>query len=327
MRFLARRLGFLLIALWAAMTVNFLIPRLMPGNPAEAMMGRLRGHINPASLKALEVAFGINNHQSLIASYLEYLNNCVHLNFGISLLDFPEPVSRVISQALPWSLGLVGLSTVLGFLIGTMLGAVAAWRRGGALDSVLPPVFIVISAFPYFWIGLLSIWFFGLTLGWFPILGGYTETVAPTLTFGFIGNILDHSILPAFTILITSIGGWILTMRNNMITVVAEDYVKMGRAKGLKPRRILWQYAGRNALLPNLTGFAMSLGFVISGAILVEYVFNYPGLGFLLLQAVENEDYPLMQALFLLITVAVLVAIFIADIATALLDPRTRNSS
>jgi peptide/nickel transport system permease protein len=309
------------------MTVNFLIPRLMPGNPAEAMMGRLRGHINPSSLKALEVAFGINNHQSLIASYFEYLNNCVHLNFGISLLDFPEPVSKVIAAALPWSLGLVGVSTILGFLIGTMLGAVAAWRRSGKLDSVLPPVFIVVSAFPYFWVGLLCIWLFGLTLGWFPYLGGYTETVTPTLTLGFIWNIIDHSIMPAFTILITSIGGWILTMRNNTITVVAEDYVKMGRAKGLKPRRILWQYAGRNALLPSLTGFAISLGFVISGAILVEYVFNYPGLGFLLLQAVENEDYPLMQALFLLITVAVLVAIFLADVATALLDPRTRNSS
>ncbi len=327
MRFLARRIGFLLIALWAALTVNFLIPRLMPGNPAEAMMGRMRGHINPASLHALEVAFGIHTHQSLFSAYFSYLNNCAHLNFGISLLDFPLPVSTVIGRALPWSLGLVGVSTILGFLIGTALGAISAWRRGGLLDGVLPPAFIVISAFPYFWIGLMCIWFFGLTLNWFPILGGYTETVTPTLTLSFALNILDHSVLPAFTILITAIGGWILTMRNNMITVVAEDYVKMGRAKGLKPRRILWQYAGRNALLPNLTGFAMSLGFVISGAILVEYVFNYPGLGFLLLQAVENEDYPLMQALFLLITVAVLFAIFIADIATALLDPRTRNSS
>jgi len=131
-------------------------------------------------------------------------------------------------------------------------------------------------------------------------------------------------VLPASTILVTSIGGWILTMRNNMITVLSEDYVKMARAKGLKPRRIIWQYAGRNALLPNLTGFAMSLGFVISGAILVEYVYNYPGVGFMLLQAVENEDYALMQALFLLITVAVLIAIFISDILTAILDPRTR---
>jgi peptide/nickel transport system permease protein len=242
-------------------------------------------------------------------------------------LNFPLPVSTVIMRALPWSLGLVGLSTILGFLIGTALGAIAAWRRGGLLDSVLPPVFVVISAFPYFWIGLLSIWFFALTLGWFPLLGGYSETVTPTFTWSFILDILDHAVLPAFTILLTSIGGWILTMRNNMITVVAEDYVKMARAKGLKPRRILWQYAGRNALLPNLTGFAMSLGFVISGAILVEFVFNYPGLGFMLLQAVESEDYPLMQALFLLITMAVLMAIFIADVATALLDPRTRSST
>jgi peptide/nickel transport system permease protein len=260
-------------------------------------------------------------------SYFQYLGNSLQGNFGISLLNFPLPVTTVILRALPWSLGLVGLSTIIGFCIGTALGAIAAWRRGGLLDSVLPPVFVVISAFPYFWIGLLSIWFFALTLGWFPLLGGYTETVAPNLSWSFVGDVLDHAILPAFTILLTSIGGWILTMRNNMITVVAEDYVKMARAKGLRPRRILWQYAGRNALLPNLTGFAMSLGFVISGAILVEYVFNYPGLGFMLLQAVENEDFPLMQALFLLITVAVLIAIFIADIATALLDPRTRSNS
>ncbi len=327
MRFLVRRLGFLLVALWAALTVNFFIPRLMPGNPAESMMAKFHGHVNPVAIKALEVAFGINNHQGLISSYFEYINNTLHGNLGLSLSYFPIPVSTVIMRALPWSLGLVGISTILGFVIGTALGAIAAWRRGGILDNVLPPAFIVISAFPYFWIGLLCVWFFALTLGWFPILGGYTETATVAWNWGFVGDILWHSVLPAFTILLTSIGGWILTMRNNMITVVAEDYVKMARAKGLKPRRVLWQYAGRNALLPNLTGFAMSLGFVISGAILVEYVFNYPGLGFTLLQAVQNEDYPLMQSLFLLITVAVLVAIFISDVATALLDPRTRSSS
>ncbi len=326
MRYLARRIGFLLVALWAALTVNFFIPRLMPGNPAEAMMARFHGHVNPSAMHALEVAFGINTHESLVTAYWQYLGDTLQGNLGVSLLNFPLPVSTVIMRALPWSLGLVGVSTILGFVIGTALGAVAAWRRGGLLDSVMPPVFVVISAFPYFWIGLLSIWFFALTLGWFPLLGGYSETVTPTFTWSFILDILDHAVLPSFTILITSIGGWILTMRNNMITVVAEDYVKMARAKGLKPRRILWQYAGRNALLPNLTGFAMSLGFVISGAILVEYVFNYPGIGFMLLQAVESEDYPLMQALFLLITLAVLIAIFLADIATALLDPRTRSN-
>lgn len=326
MRFLVRRLGFLLVALWAALTVNFLIPRLMPGNPAEAILANFRGRLNPSSLKAIEVALGIGGHQNLFSAYGDYLRNTLTGNFGISTSYFPVPVTTVISKALPWSLGLVGISTILGFVIGTVIGAVAAWHRGGILDNVLPPTFIVISAFPYFWVGLLSVWLFSLTLNWFPTIGGYTETVSPTLTWSFVGDVLWHGVLPAFTILITSVGGWILTMRNNMITVVAEDYVKMARAKGLRPRRILWQYAGRNALLPNLTGFAMSLGFVISGAILVEYVFNYPGVGFLLLQAVGSEDYPLMQALFLLITVAVLIAIFVSDIATALLDPRTRNN-
>jgi peptide/nickel transport system permease protein len=327
MKYLVRRLGFLLVALWGALTLNFFIPRLMPGNPAEAMMAKFHGHVNPSALKALEVAFGVNNHENLISSYEHYLGNTLTGNLGISVSYFPLSVSSVIAKALPWSLSLVGVATIIGFLIGTALGALTAWRRGGVLDNIVPPVFIVISAFPYFWIGLLSVWLFSLTLGWFPLLGGYDETITPTLTWGFAANVLWHAVLPASTILLTSIGGWILTMRNNMISVLSEDYVKMAKAKGLKPRRIIWQYAGRNALLPNLTGFAMSLGFVISGAILVEYVYNYPGVGFMLLQAVENEDYALMQALFLLITVAVLIAIFISDILTAILDPRTRASS
>ena len=327
MKFLVRRFSFLLIALWVALTVNFFIPRLMPGNPAQAMMAKFHGRVNPIALHALEVAFGVNTHQSLISAYFQYLGNTLRGNFGISISYFPFSVSSVIAKALPWSLALVGVSTILGFVIGTALGAIAAWRRGGALDNVLPPAFIVISAFPYFWVGLLSIWLFSLTLGWFPLLGGYNETSAPTWSVPFVLDVLWHAVLPASTILITSIGGWILTMRNNMISVIAEDYVKMAKAKGLKPRRIIWQYAGRNALLPNLTGFAMSLGFVISGAILVEYVYNYPGVGFMLLQAVVQEDYALMQALFLLITVAVLLAIFISDVLTAILDPRTRAQS
>lgn len=301
--------------------MNFFIPRLMPGNPAEAILGQFHGHINPNSLKAIEVALGIGKHQNLFVSYLEYLRNTMTGNFGVSFSQ-RIAVSTVISRALPWTLGLVGVSTVLGFVFGTVLGAVAAWRRGGWLDNVLPPSFIVISAFPYFWVGLLAVWLFSFTLNWLPYENGFNQIGSPQL-----GDILIHAILPSFTIVITSIGGWILTMRNNMITVVAEDYVKMARAKGLKPRRILWQYAGRNALLPNLTGFAMSLGFVISGAILVEDVFNYPGVGNLLLQAVNAEDYPLMQTLFLLITVAVLIAIFLSDIATAILDPRTRGGN
>jgi peptide/nickel transport system permease protein len=175
--------------------------------------------------------------------------------------------------------------------------------------------------------GMVLVLIFGITLHWLPYLGGYNvSTDTPSFSLSYAGDVLSHAILPAAALLITTIGTWILTMRNTMITTLAEDYVRMARAKGLPGRRIMVDYAARNAILPNLTGFAMSLGFVVSGAILIEYVFNYPGIGFMLLQAVQGEDYPLMQALFLLITVAVLVAILLADIATALLDPRTRAS-
>ena len=228
-------------------------------------------------------------------------------------------------QALPWTLALVGVTTVFAFILGTVIGLVSGWRRGGALDGALPPLFVITSAFPYFWLALLAIWLFSIKLGWFPESGGYDVTTTVGWNWTFVTDAVNHSILPALTIIVTAIGGWILTMRNNMITVLTEDYVRMARAKGLKPWRIMWTYAGRNAILPNLVGFAMSLGFVVGGAILVEFVFNYPGVGWMFLQSVENQDYALMQALFLMITVTVLLAILAADVATAILDPRTRE--
>jgi len=325
MRFVARRLGFFVVTLWAAMTTNFLIPRLMPGNAALAMMSRYRGRLNPSSLRAIEIAFGVNNHQSLVRAYFTYLGNIVRGRFGVSLTFFPDAVTHDVLQALPWTLALVGVTTILAFVLGTLVGLVAAWRRGGMLDSVLPPIFVITSAFPYFWLALLSIWLFSIKLGWLPTSGGYNVTDNVAWSWAFISDALEHSILPAATILVTSIGGWILTMRNNMISVLAEDYVRMARAKGLSPWRVMWSYAGRNAILPNLTGFAMSLGFVVSGAILVEFVFNYPGVGWMFLQSVENQDYALMQGLFFMIIIAVLTAILAADAATAILDPRTRD--
>jgi peptide/nickel transport system permease protein len=323
-RFLLRRLGFFALTLWAALTINFFIPRLMPGNPAEALLARFHGRVNPQALHALEVAFGVDNHQSLLTQYVDYLGNCFSGHFGISISFFPESVSHVILSALPWTLGLVGVTTILAFVAGTAIGAISAWRRGGVMDSLLPPIFVVTSAFPYFWVAMMAVLIFSVALGWSPIGFGYSTGATVGFTPSFIGDVLSHALLPALTILITSIGGWVLTMRNNMVTTLAEDYIRMARAKGLPARRIMVDYAARNAILPNLTGFAMSLGFVISGAILVEYVFAYPGVGYMLLQAVQNEDYALMQALFLLITVAVLVSVLIADLLTAWLDPRTR---
>src|ERR1700751_624460 len=325
MRFVLRRLGFFVITLWAAITLNFLIPRLMPGNPAEAMMGQYKGRINPQALHALEIAFGVNNHESLLSSYFTYLGNIFRGRFGISLTFFPDQVTHEVLQALPWPLALVGVTTILAFVLGTLIGLLAAWRRGGWLDGALPPIFVITSSFPYFWLALLAIWLFAIKLGWLPQGGGSDIKANVAWTGGFAGDAAKHAILPAMTILITSIGAWILTMRNNTISVLAEDYIRMARAKGLHPWRIMWTYAGRSAILPNLVGFAMSLGFVVAGAILVEYVFNYPGVGWMFLQSVENQDYALMQALFLMIVVAVLLAILAADVATAFLDPRTRG--
>ncbi|MBV9823519.1 MAG: ABC transporter permease [Actinobacteria bacterium] len=326
MRFALRRLGFFALTLWAALTLNFFLPRLMPGNPAEAMMTKFRGPVSPQALKALEIAFGVNTKQSLLSQYFGYLGDVATGKFGTSLYFYPESVGRVVLDAIPWTLGLVGVTTILAFVLGTGIGIVSAWRRGSRLDGLVPPVFVITTAIPYFWVGLMLILVFSVRLQWLPASNAYNITLSPSLSPAFIGNVLEHAILPALALLITTIGTWILTMRNTMVTTLAEDYVRMARAKGLPGRRVMFDYAARNAILPNLTGFAMSLGFVVGGAILVEYVFNYPGVGYMLLQAVNNEDYPLMQALFLLITVAVLAAILLADLATALLDPRTRTA-
>ena len=325
MRFVLRRVGFFALTLWVALTLNFALPRLMPGNPALAVIGKLKGGISPQAVKVLEAQFGVGAHQNIVLEYFHYLGDVATFKFGTSLTTQPgASVGRVVLDAIPWTLGLVGVTTILAFILGTGIGIVGAWRRGGWLDSLMPPIFVVMSVVPYFWLGLVLILYIGVKLKLLPYFFSFTYTLTPSFTPAFIGNVLEHAILPAFTLLITTIGTWILTMRNNMITTLAEDYVRMARAKGLSSRRIMFDYAARNAVLPNLTGFAMSLGFVLGGAILIEEVFNYQGVGWLLLQAVNNEDYPLMQTLFLLITVAVLVAILIADLATAILDPRTR---
>jgi peptide/nickel transport system permease protein len=327
MRYVLRRAGFFLLTLWAAVTLNFFLPRMMPGSPAIAMMAKFRGKVaSPQALQALGTIFGADSGQSLPAQYVHYLGDVFSGNFGTSLFFFPESVGQVVRSAVFWTLGLVGVTTILAFTLGTGIGILAAWRRGGLTDSLGPPLLVVASAIPYFWVGMMFILIFGLKLQWLPWSGGMNLTDTPALTPSYLGDVVEHALLPSLALLITTIGTWTLTMRNNMVTTLAEDYVRMARAKGLRPHRVMLNYAARNAILPNLTGFAMSLGFVVGGAILIEYVFNYPGVGYMLLQAVQNEDYPLMQALFLLITVAVLVAILLADIATAIFDPRTRSS-
>jgi peptide/nickel transport system permease protein len=297
----------------------------MPGNAVDGYIARLHGRISPNAQHALAVAFGIDSHQNLFSQYLSYLNNLFHGNLGISVTYFPEPVSTVIRQSLPWTLILVGLSTVIAFLLGTFVGIIAGWKRGTAIDTVLTPAGAFLSSMPYFWFGLIIVGLLASRLSWFPTSGGYGVGDTIGVNGPFITSALDHAVLPAATIIISAMGAWLLGMRNMMINTSGEDYVTMARAKGLTSRRIIFGYAARNAILPNVAGFALSIGFVVAGALLTEVVFSYPGIGEVLYQAISDRDYPLMQGVFLIITLAVLVANLAADVCYVWLDPRARQ--
>jgi peptide/nickel transport system permease protein len=323
MRYLGRRIGLFLVTLWAALTVNFIIPRVMPGNEAQAVLGTFR-NINPAALHALEIQFGVGVHQNVVVSYFQYLGNCLTGQFGVTAQNVP--VMSEIASKLPWTLGLVGVTTILAFLIGTLAGGVSAWRRGGRLDGILPPSLFILSTIPVFFVGLLLIYVFAVKLNWLPLGGNYSVGATPSLSLSYIGDVLKHAVLPGLSLVIVTAGLWVYSMRNNMVTTISEDYVKTARAKGLADRRIMSDYAGRNAILPNLTGFAMQMGYVLGGSIAIEYLFSYPGLGYLFYTATTDHDLPLMQGLFLFYTLAVLVCVVIADFATAILDPRTREA-
>ncbi len=326
MRMIARRLFFYLVTAAIAVSLDFLVPRLIPGNPVDAVESHMQGMtITPAIIHSLELQFGVDTKASLWAQYTHYWNNTLHGNFGLSTGNGLEPVSTVIRAALPYTLGLVGLATVISFLLGTAIGALVAWKRGSWLDNLLPVV-TFFQAAPYFFLAFLAIDVFAVLLGWFPSGLAHNATDFPSFDWGYISDVLYHAILPALTIVVASAAGWIVGMRNVMLTTMDEDYVLIAAAKGLSKRRVIW-YAARNAILPSVSGFALAIGFIVSGALLTEIVFSYPGLGSLLVQAVSNNDYALMQGLFLIITFAVLAANLIADFVYVFLDPRTRQEA
>lgn len=327
MAFLTRRLGFYLVAAWAALTINFLIPHLMPGDPMQVILSHFQSKPTPAEIQSIEQTMGLQPGRSLIAQYGTYLDDLFHGNLGISITYFPTSVRSVIDGGLPWTVCLVGGATVISFLGGTFAGLVAGWRRGSRAADALVPASTFLNSVPYFWIGLIALTVFAVDLGWFPLSGGAGLGQSPAFSASFIGAAVDHAALPALTIIVSSFGGWLLTMRNMTVTTMSEDYITVARAKGLRESRIMLAYAARNALLPNLSAFALSLGFVVSGAIVTEIIFSYPGIGYVLFNAVSNEDYPLMQGIFLVITVAVLVANLVADGLYVLLDPRIRQGA
>lgn len=322
MKYFVRKIVIFILTAWITLSINFILPRLMPGNPAEAMIAKFKGRLSIQALHSLEVAFGINPNQSVFTQYFHYLGQVLTGNFGVSLAYYPNTVAQEIAIHMPWTIGLVGIITVLSFIAGTMIGINSGWKRDSMVGTVSVPASIFLNAVPYFWIALVLQYVFAFGLNWFPLSGAFAVTSPKG--FELIISVLVHAILPAMTIFITSIGGWVLTMRNNMLNVLGEDYVAFAFAKGIPDRVIEYDYVARNAMLPNFTGFAMAIGFIVSGALLTEIVFSYPGVGYLIYQAVINLDYPLMQALFFFITMAILIANLLADLVYVFLDPRVR---
>jgi peptide/nickel transport system permease protein len=326
-RILARRIFFYLVTAWIALTINFFLPRLMPGNAVESVLSRLQGSgpVTPRAIHALTIAFGLNTKETLLHQYFDYIADVFHGNLGTSINYYPSSVSSVVSSALPWTIGLVGVSTIIAFVLGTGLGILAGWRRGSWLDGLVPFT-TLLSAMPYFWVGLILITVFATGLHWVPFFGGATSGATAGFTGSFIVDVLHHAVLPALTIVISAIGGWLLGMRNMVVSVLSNDYIVLAEAKGLPRRRIITAYVARNAILPSVAGFALALGFVVAGSIVTEVVFGYPGIGDVLYIAVSNRDYPLMQGIFLIITLVVLVANLLADVVYLFLDPRTREA-
>ncbi len=328
MRWFLRRLGFYAFALWVAVTLNFLLPRLMPGDPLSGMLSRLTPaqlQANPGIVDAYRTMLGVKD-ESLWAAYPRYLKDVATLDFGISTSNYPARVSEVIGRTLPYSIALVGVAFLLAFVLGITVGMVAAWRRGGFTDNVVVPALMSLGAFPAFFTALVAVYFLGLKAHWFPLQHAYANDVEPGANWAFLSSAFRHAQLPLLVVVLVYAGGWVLNMRTVMINTIEEDYVAMAKAKGLRDRRVMTRYAGRNAILPPLNGFAAQFATAVGGLVFVEFVFSYPGAGYTLQQAALGSDYPLTQALLLVFAVCVIVANLIMDVLNIVLDPRVRAS-
>jgi peptide/nickel transport system permease protein len=328
MRWFARRLGFYVFAIWVALTVNFLLPRLMPGSPLAGLLQHMdpaQLAANPGVLQTYQALLGGGDH-SIWQDYVTYLGRIVHFDFGISTSNYPTPVSEVVGRTLPYSIFLVGVAFFLSFVLGIAIGTVAAWRRGRFVDSVVVPAFMAVSALPAFFTALLGLYFFGLKWHWFPIQHAYDSDLSPGFNWAFLSSTLRHAELPILVVIAAYAGGWVLNMRTVMINTIGEDYVAMAHAKGLPDRQVMTRYAARNAILPPLNGFAALFASAVGGLVFVEYVFSYPGVGLTLQQAVLGNDYALAQGILVVLSVCVIVANLVMDLFNLVLDPRLRAS-
>jgi peptide/nickel transport system permease protein len=321
-RYFSRKLFIYVLTFFVAVSIDWLIPRFMPGNPVQTLLGRADLHADAAEVLYgyYTKAFGLD--VPIWQQYLNFWNALFHGDLGISVFLFPTPVLEVIKDAIPYSLLLLVPAILLSWLAGNWFGAFAASSK--RLDNTLLPIGYLLTATPYMWLGLLLAWALGFMLNIFPISGGYSFAMRPHLSWDFAGSVLQHWFLPFISLFLVMFGGWAIGMRNMIIYELEADYAHYLEALGA-PRRLVRKYAFRNAVLPQLTGLALQLGVIVAGALATEIVFSYPGLGYLIVQSIQFKDYFLLQGSFLFVIIGVLLANFAIDIAYVMVDPRTRR--
>lgn len=328
MEYFLKRLGFYLIAFLGAVSLNFFLPRLMPGDPVQMYIAELYqsgGQIDEATIRSVEELFGFNSSEPLIVSYVKYIGNIFTGDWGYSFSNYPQTVLQSLTRGVGWTVFLMGSALVISFIINTSLGIFVAWRRGSKLDTTVTVLGQIISNIP----AVITAIFLSYTLAYtdiFPRGYAVTPLFVPNNTFEYMADVSYHGFLPILAIVLTGLGG-IMGMRANMINQLGEDYIVMGVAKGVPDRKIMFGYCARNALLPVVTSVAMQVGFLLGGSLIIETIFNYPGLGKIMVGAINGRDYPLMQGILLMSTILMLTANFIADVSIFFLDPRIRKQS
>jgi peptide/nickel transport system permease protein len=326
--YIGNRLVTFALTVFIAATLIWIIPRLSPVDPVDVMMGRMAAgggtvENSGAILAQLTERFGLD--QPMAVQYLLYLKNTLTFDFGLSTANFPTPVATLIAYALPWTLGLMLISLVITFFVGNLLGALMVWERTPRLWKVAIPAAMVFTSIPPILSGLLLMYLFSTQLGWFPLTGAYGLNVSPGWTWDFAGSVLYHGFLPALSIVVVTFGFWALGMRGLMISVQGEDYTTLAKAKGLRPRYILYRYMIRNAILPQITAFALKIGLLVTGQVLVERIFSYNGMGKLLYDAILDQDFPVIQGVSFVIILMTALAVFLVDLIYPLIDPRIRH--
>ncbi len=326
-RYILRRLGIFFLIIWVASTINFLIPRLAPGDPMAAIIGQMEAQgakvENSAQIIALfRERFGLDD--PLYLQYFKYLGALAHLDLGYSIAYFPTKVTAIVANALPYTIGLLLVTTLITFTLGVFAGALLVWHTTPRMARVVITFFMMLAPIPYYLLAIIFVSVLAFSLGLFPYSGlvSVGRIQKPGFDLGYIVDIIYHSTLPALSIIIAGVGGWTLGMRGMMVTVLGEDYLTLAEAKGLRDRRIFFAYAMRNAMLPQFTGLAISLGYVVSGATIVELIFSYPGMGYRLFQAINTNDFPVIQGITFFLVVSIAVAILVIDLIYPRLDPR-----